>query len=302
MGRHVARVSIPELNFGSTEITSPKCRLKIQSRDWVVWTCKIDVLEGTSARTDYGEIAGLQATVELRRAEFLSLNLFEACTCFHRNYYLQFGMSEHSVSCAKRVPEQISAGVSSKLVVATTIPVVATAVGMHYNSDFRNMIDTSIPGASKALSKITNTDYNPSTGQGDPLAQGRRRNLLSTLPPGYETLPKLLHRIEEENIGRNTKDDDRDSSGPTEPGSPGKHPSVPSRTVYGSIDFAQNSTGTATLSSADVVGSDAESRIAKVFGRQVLGTQLQSDDFDYSVYHRPGQSHRQTRAEDDSKV
>jgi hypothetical protein len=25
MGRHVARVSTPELNFGSAEITSPKC-------------------------------------------------------------------------------------------------------------------------------------------------------------------------------------------------------------------------------------------------------------------------------------
>jgi hypothetical protein len=191
-------------------------------------------------------------------------------------------------------PAQIQAGLSGKLVVATIVPTCAVAVGMHYNADFRSRMDKFIPGASDVLSKITNSDYNASGGDGSP------RNLKSNLPPGYETLPKLLHRIEEEKVGRDSEHDGQGSSGSNAPESPGQQ--ALRRAGDGTMDLAQDSSGPVPLSSTAIGALDVESRIAKVFGRRVFDTQLQSDDFDVSVYHRPRQRQLQPQAEYASKV
>jgi hypothetical protein len=190
-------------------------------------------------------------------------------------------------------PEPIVAGVSSRLFVATTVSAVAVAAGMHYNANFRNRVDQTIPGASDVLSKITNVDYSAPVDDGTALREIRSKK--SNLPKEYEELPKLLHRIGEETEGTKSKDQPQGRSISTSIDSPQQHASPPAQSGVASKDSSRKfvrSFTTTNVSDRDAADLDADlnHKFARVFGKGATGVdnQLIVDIFDVSAYQRPG--------------
>jgi Mitochondrial inner membrane protein len=95
---------------------------------------------------------------------------------------------------AASAPPHLTAGVPRNLVALVAAPTVAVATGMHFNPDFRRRVESSVPGASAALAKITQGPY------GNEKAAAK-----TNLPSSYENIPDLLARIAEEDNLRGEK-------------------------------------------------------------------------------------------------
>lgn len=100
---------------------------------------------------------------------------------------------------APRAQQPLESGVPRTLAGLVVVPTAATAVGMHYSSDFRATVEERLPGACEALSKITGVDY----------INGGRTG--PTLPDHFDRVPDILQRIEKEKTGATVESDlDRD--------------------------------------------------------------------------------------------